>query len=84
MCLGVPGRVAHWIDRDPLMAVAEIDFGGLCKRCQMACVPEAEVGDYVLVHAGVALTVLDTVAAEQLLSTLDSLHETHSENTSDA
>jgi hydrogenase expression/formation protein HypC len=51
MCLGIPGQVSRWIDVDPLMASAEIDFGGVKKRCQMACVPEAREGDYVLVHA---------------------------------
>ena len=76
MCLGVPGRVAGWIDRDPLMAAAEIDFGGVKKRCQMACVPEAQEGDYVLVHAGVALTIIDRAAAEQLLATLTALEDT--------
>ncbi len=75
MCLGVPGRVASWIDRDPLMAAAEIDFGGVRKRCQMACVPEAEEGDYVLVHAGIALTIIDRAAAEQLLATFTALED---------
>lgn len=73
MCLGVPGQVAGWIDRDPLMATAEIDFGGVRKRCQMACVPEAKEGDYVLVHAGIALTIIDREAAEELLKTLAAL-----------
>lgn len=73
MCLGIPGRVAAWIDRDALMAVADIDFGGVTKRCQMACVPEAEVGEYVLVHAGIALTIIDSDAAAKLLDALISL-----------
>lgn len=71
MCLGVPGRLSSWIERDPLMAAAEIDFGGVKKRVHMACVPDAQVGDYVLVHAGIALTVLDPQAAEQTLSDLN-------------
>jgi hydrogenase expression/formation protein HypC len=41
----------------------------------MACVPEARVGDYVLVHAGVAITIIDEVAAEKLLATLADLGE---------
>lgn len=73
MCLGIPGRIAAWIERDPLTAAAEVDFGGLRRVCQMACVPEAEAGQYVLVHAGVALTVIDPDAAEQLLQTLRDL-----------
>ncbi|MFO0918796.1 MAG: HypC/HybG/HupF family hydrogenase formation chaperone [Planctomycetaceae bacterium] len=54
------------------MAVADIDFGGVKKRISMACVPEARVGDYVLVHAGVALTVIDREAAVQSLKDLES------------
>lgn len=71
MCLGIPGRVLRWLDRSPLLACAEIEFGGVTKRCHMACVPEAEPGDYVLVHAGLAITILDAVAAETTLATLD-------------
>lgn len=70
MCLGVPGRLAAWINRDPLLAIADIDFGGIKKRVHMACVLDAHVGDYVLVHAGVALSVIDQPAAEQWLSEL--------------
>ena len=75
MCLGVPGRIVHWIDRSPLMAAADIDFGGIRKRCQMACVPDAEEGDYVLVHAGIALTIIDQVAARELLTSLEELDQ---------
>lgn len=55
MCLGLPGEVVEWLERDPLFARAEIRFGGVRKVCHMACVPEAEVGDYVIVHAGIAI-----------------------------
>lgn len=71
MCLGVPGRVERWIDRDPLTGRAEIDFGGVKRACHMACVPEAVEGDFVLVHAGVALTIVDADAATQTLADLD-------------
>jgi hydrogenase expression/formation protein HypC len=71
MCLGIPGRVIAWRNRDPLLAEADIDFGGVRKRCHMACVPEANVGDFVLVHAGVAITVVDAAAAERTLATLN-------------
>jgi len=63
MCLGVPGRVVRWLDRSELMAEAEIDFGGVRKRCHMACVTDAVEDDYVLVHAGIALAILDTRVA---------------------
>lgn len=73
MCLGVPGQVVRWIDRDPLTGLAEIEFGGVRRTCHMACVPEATEGDFVLVHAGVALTIVDAEAARQTLEQLDQL-----------
>lgn len=75
MCLGIPGRVVAWQERDPLLAKATIDFGGVQRECHMACVPEAEVGDYVLVHAGLAITILDVRAAEQTLAALAAADE---------
>lgn len=73
MCLGIPGRVDEWIDRDPLMASAKISFDGVLKVCHMACVPEANVGDYILVHAGIGLTVIDEKEAKRLMDSLVAL-----------
>jgi hydrogenase expression/formation protein HypC len=75
MCLAIPGKVVRWIERDPLLAVAEVEFGGVTRRCQMACVPEAGLGDYVVVHAGVAIAILDADAAARVLAELSSLGE---------
>ena len=75
MCLGVPGRVVRWLDRDPLLASAEVEFGPVRKPCHMACVPDAAEGDYVLVHAGVALSRIDAAAAADLLAALNALGE---------
>jgi len=75
MCLGVPGRVEQWIDRDPLMATARISFGGVSKVCHMACVPEANEGDYVLIHAGIGLSVIDQQEAMRLIDSLTRLDE---------
>ncbi len=73
MCLGVPGRVHTWIDRDPLFARANIEFEGISRECHMACVPEAEVGDYVIVHAGVAICLVDEAEAKRIFDELDRL-----------
>jgi len=70
MCLAVPGRLVEWLDRDPLMARGWVEFEGLRRECHLACVPKARVGDYVLVHAGVALAVVDAHRAEQTLREL--------------
>ena len=73
MCLGVPGRVSRWIDRDPLFARATVEFGEVQREVHMACVTEAEVGDYVIVHAGVAICILDQAEAEKTIDTLAQL-----------
>lgn len=79
MCLAVPGKVVRWLDRDPIRALAEVEFGGVMRRCHMACVPETQVGEYVIVHAGMAISKIDAVAAEKTLAELASLPETDEE-----
>ncbi len=73
MCLAVPGKIVQWLERDPLFSQAEIEFGGIRRACLMACVPDAEVGEYVIVHAGVAISKIDSLSAEQLLQELSQL-----------
>lgn len=73
MCLAIPGKLVRWIDRDPLLALAEVEFAGVVRRCHLACVPEACEGDYVIVHAGVAIARLDALQAQQALAELKSL-----------
>ncbi len=73
MCLGVPGIVTRWIDRDPTFGKAEVAFDGIRRVCHMACVPDAQVGDYVVVHAGIAISRVDTQAAQRLLAELQQL-----------
>ena len=73
MCLGLPGQLTRWLNRDGALAEAEVEFGGVRRRCHMACVPEAEVGDFVIVHAGVAICRVDADAARRLLAELAAL-----------
>ncbi len=73
MCLAIPGKVVRWIDHDPLTALADVEFGGVTRPCHMACVPEAHLGDYVVVHAGVAIARLDADEAVRVLAELASL-----------
>jgi len=72
MCLGVPGKVIEWVNTDPVFAAARIEFAGLTRVCSMACVPGAQTGDYVVVHAGIAISRIDEAAAKQ---TLKDFHE---------
>ncbi len=67
MCLAVPGRIVKWLDRDPTFARASVEFDGVRRVCSMACVADAEVGDYVIVHAGFAISRLDEEYAQETL-----------------
>ena len=75
MCLAVPGQVRAIAGEDPLTRSARVAFGGIVKEIALAFVPEARVGDYVLVHAGVAIAVLDPEEAARTLASLDALEE---------
>lgn len=58
MCLAIPGKVLETFDRNGL-AMGKVQFGGAVREACLACVPEAKVGSYVLVHVGLALSVID-------------------------
>jgi len=75
MCLGVPGRIARWIERDGPFATAEIEFDGVRRVCHMACVTEAVEGDYVIVHAGIAVSRIDAEEAQRVFDELAALGE---------
>ena len=75
MCLGIPGKVVRWVDRTMPFAQAEIEFDGVRRRCSMACVPEANEGDYVIVHAGIAITRIDAAEAGRVLAELEHLSD---------
>lgn len=73
MCLGVPGKVIEWIDQDPIFGRAIIEFGAIRRECQMACTPDAKVGQYVIVHAGIAIAIIDAQEAERTLQDLSDI-----------
>jgi hydrogenase expression/formation protein HypC len=75
MCLAVPGQVRAITRDDPLIRTGRVAFGGIVKEINLTFAPEAAVGDYVLVHAGVAIAVLDEAEARRTLACLDSLEE---------
>ena len=73
MCLGVPGKIVRWIQREDLFAQAEIEFDGVRRVCHMACVPDAEEGDFVIIHAGVAISRVDAAEAQRVFEALAAL-----------
>ncbi|MDD3582372.1 MAG: HypC/HybG/HupF family hydrogenase formation chaperone [Desulfobacca sp.] len=74
MCLAIPGEILSIQGEEPLTRTARVSFGGLVKEVSLACVPQAQVGDYVLVHVGFALNILDPVAAQQTWELLRQLN----------
>ena len=71
MCLAVPGQIIELIDESSLLPQARVAFGGIVKQVCLAYTPEARNGDYVLVHAGFALSVVNEVEAQRVFDTLD-------------
>jgi len=70
MCLAIPGELLSIEGEDALTRQGRVAFSGVVKLVNLACVPEARVGDYVLVHAGLALTVIDAEEARRTLAYL--------------
>lgn len=74
MCLAVPGKILSVSDGDePLFRTARVSFGGIVKEVNLAYVPEAQVGDYVIVHVGFALNKLDEEEAQRVLEAIAEL-----------
>jgi hydrogenase expression/formation protein HypC len=73
MCLAIPGKIVALIDVEPPFAAAVVEFGGVRRRVSLACVPEACHGDYVLVHAGVAISRINAAEAAKVLAALEEL-----------
>jgi hydrogenase expression/formation protein HypC len=66
MCLGIPGRIVA-VEDTALMRMGKVDFGGVAREVCLAYVPEAQVGDYVIVHAGFAISQLEEEEAQETL-----------------
>ena len=77
MCLGVPGRVIAIddADADASMTMGTVEFGGIRKQVCLACVPEVEVGNYVLAHVGFAIGIIDEDEAQEVFKLLEEMGE---------
>jgi hydrogenase expression/formation protein HypC len=73
MCLAVPGLVVEMVGGEPPFTAAVVEFGGVRRQVSLACVPEASNGDYVLVHAGVAISRINAAEAAKVLAALEQL-----------
>jgi len=75
MCLAVPGKLISVDDSPSLLRTGKVNFGGILKEASLAYVPEAKVGDYVLVHVGFALSIVDEDEANQVFEYLRRMDE---------
>ncbi len=72
MCLGIPGKVLEVFEQDSL-PMGKIEFGGIVKEACLAYTPEAEVGDYVLIHVGFSISLIDEQEANEIFQYLDEI-----------
>ena len=78
MCLSIPGKlIAITSQLDETFRVGKVQFDGIIKEVRLTLVPEANVGDYVLVHVGAAISTIDEVEAKKTFDILKQLNELH-------
>jgi hydrogenase expression/formation protein HypC len=75
MCLAVPGKIVSIEGDDPILRSGRVDFSGVIKQVNLAYVPEARVGDYVLVHVGFAINIIDEAEAKQVFEYLREMED---------
>lgn len=76
MCLAIPGKIQFISAQlDEVFRVAKVSFGGIVKEVSLEMVPEARVGDYVLVHVGVAISIVDEEEAQKTFGYLQAIGE---------
>jgi len=75
MCLAVPGKILEITGDDATFRTGRVSFEGVIKNVSLACVPEAGIGDYVLVHVGMALSVIDADEAAEVFDYLRAMGE---------
>ena len=76
MCLAIPGKIKSIeAQYNGLVKMAKVQFGGIVKEASLDMVPHAKIGDYVLVHVGVAISVVDEEEAQKTFKYLEEIGE---------
>ena len=76
MCLAIPGQIVYINESsEEMMKIGKVNFGGIQKNVNLSLVPEAKLDDYVLVHVGVAITIVDQEEAKRTLRFLEGMGE---------
>ena len=74
MCLAIPGKLIA-VEREADIIMGKVDFGGTSRRVCLDHVPEAQLGDYVLVHVGFALSRIDEAEAKRVFEFLEEMDQ---------
>lgn len=83
MCLSIPGKITE-ITKDGSLIMGMVDFGGINREVCLDYVPEAQIGQYVLIHVGFAISVLDEEEAKARLDTIREIEDFEEELKSDS
>ena len=75
MCLAIPGRILTIDGGDPVLRSGRVDFAGVVKQVNLSYVPDAAVGDFVLVHVGFAIATVDEAEAAKVFQYLEQMGE---------
>lgn len=75
MCLAIPGKLEKITGDDPITRMGRVNFGGVLKEVSLAYLPEVKAGEYVIVHAGFALSKVDEEEAAKVFEYLRQMDE---------
>jgi hydrogenase expression/formation protein HypC len=75
VCLAIPGKIEEIRGADPLMRKGKVNFGGVTKEISLVYVPDAQVGEYVIVHVGFAISKVDEEEAMKVFAYLKEMGE---------
>ncbi len=76
MCLSIPGKLIEIVaELDPTFRIGKVDFDGIKKEVNLVMTPEAKVGDYVLVHVGAAISIIDEKEAKETFDLIKQMGE---------
>ena len=73
MCLAIPGKLIYIDDEDPFFKIGKVDFGGVIKEVSLALLPKARIGNYVYVHAGIAISKVNAKEADRIFRIIKDL-----------
>lgn len=78
MCLGIPGKVIEFLSGEG-MRMCKVDFGGVIREVCIETIPEAKINDYVIVHAGFALSLMSEEEAQETINILNEIADLDNE-----